>query len=189
MALPRTWQFAHGKALKAFVTHRPRGQYTQMRMPTVHTPRRRTCWVYAKRARRRHLGDVTMVLSKCRRYEGPNHTQILVTNLPEPTTARAVVGSDWRRWGVELLFKERTGVVGLGQPQVTKKTARVECSVAVAIIAYLLWLKLRAQDIPADRPWSAFRLQRAFAWEVIQGQCERSARQIARTWRQMGQAA
>jgi hypothetical protein len=81
------------------------------------------------------------------------------------------------------------GVVGLGQHQVTKQVDRVERSVAVAIMAYLLLLKLRAKDIPADRPWSAFSLQRAFAWEMVQAQCERSAQQIARKWLQMAQAA
>jgi hypothetical protein len=59
---------------------------------------------------------------------------------------------------------------------------------AVAIIVYLL-LKLRAKDVPADRPRSAFRLQRAFAWEVMQGQCEPSAHQIASKWLQLGKAA
>jgi hypothetical protein len=38
MALPRTWKFAHGKALKALVTHLPRWQSTQIRIPTVNTP-------------------------------------------------------------------------------------------------------------------------------------------------------
>jgi hypothetical protein len=90
---------------------------------------------------------------------------------------------------MELLMKELKGVVGLGQHQVTRKTDRVERSVAVAIMAYLLLLKLRAKDIPADRPWSAFRPQRAFAWEVMQAQCERSAHQIARKWFQLGRAA
>jgi hypothetical protein len=61
--------------------------------------------------------------------------------------------------------------------------------VAVAIMAYLLLLKLHAKDIPADRPWSAFRLQRAFAWEVTQEHCERSAHQIARKSLQLGKAA
>jgi hypothetical protein len=65
----------------------------------------------------------------------------------------------------------------------------VERSVAGAIMDYLLLLKLHAKNIPADRPWSAFRLQRAFPWEVIQEQSERSARQIARKWLQMGKAA
>jgi hypothetical protein len=91
-ALPRTWKFANGKALKALVTHLPRGQYTQVRTPTVNTQRRRTFWVSAKRARLRHLGDVTVVLSKCRRTQGPKHTKLLVTNLPETVTAREVVG-------------------------------------------------------------------------------------------------
>jgi hypothetical protein len=56
-------------------------------------------------------------------------------------------------------------------------------------MAYLLLLKLRAQNIPVDRPWSAFRLQRACAWEVIQAQCERSARQMTRQWLRLGKAA
>jgi hypothetical protein len=56
-------------------------------------------------------------------------------------------------------------------------------------MAYLLLLKLRAKDIPADKPWSAFRLQRALSWEVMQAQCERSAHQLARKWFRLGKAA
>lgn len=189
MALPRTWKFATGKALKALVTHLPRWKYTQIRMPTVNTQRRRTFWVSTTHARLRHLGDVTVVLSKCRRNDGPKPTNILVTNLPKTVTAREIVGVYLRRWWVELLVKELKGVVGMGQHQVTKQVDRVERSVAVAIMAYLLLLKLQAKDIPADRPWSAFRLQRTLAWEVTQAQCERSARQLARKWLQLGYVA
>jgi hypothetical protein len=189
MALPRTWKFTNGKALKALVTHLPRWWYTRICIPTVNGQRRRTFWVYTKRVRRRHLGDVTVVLSTCRRNDGPKPTKILVTNLPETVTARQIVAIDLRRWWVELLVKELKGVVGLGQHQVTKEVGRVERSVAVALMAYLLLLTLRAQDIPADKPWSAFRLQRAFAWEVLQAQCDRSARQMARKWLQLGNAA
>ena len=188
-APPRPWKFANGKALKALVTHLPRWKSAQIRMPTVNTQRRRTFWASAKRARLRHLGDVTVVRSTCRRNEGPKQTNILVTHLPETVTAREVVGVYWRRWWVELLCKELTGVVGRGQHQVTQKPDRVERSVAVASTAYLLLLKLRAHDVPADRPWSAFRLHRTFAWEVIQAQCERSACQMARKWLRLGNAA
>ena len=188
-AIPRTWKFTNGKALKALVTHLPRWWYAQLRIPMVSSSHRRTFWVYAKRTRLRHLGDVTVVRSKCRRKDGPKQTTILVTNLPETVPARDIVGVYWRRWWIELLCKELKGVVGVGPQQVTKQAARVERLVAVAIRAYLLLLKLRAQDVPADRPWSAFRLQRAFAWEVVQAQCERSARQMARKWLQMGKAA
>jgi hypothetical protein len=77
----------------------------------------------------------------------------------------------------------------LGQHQVTNTVDRVARSVAMAIMAYLLLLTRRAQAIPADRPWSAFTLPRAVAWEVAQAQCERSARQMARKWLQLGNAA
>jgi Transposase DDE domain len=189
MALPRTWKFADGQAVKALVTHLPRGKYPQIRIPTVNTQRRRTFWVDAKRAQLRHLGDVTVVLSQCRRNDGPRQTNILVTNLPETVPAREIVGVYLRRWWIELLMKELNGVVGLGQHQVTSQADRVERSVALAIMAYLLRLKLCAKDIPTDCPWRAFRLQRAFAWEVVQAQSERSARQMARKWLQMRKAA
>ena len=56
-------------------------------------------------------------------------------------------------------------------------------------MADLLLLKRHARDMPGDRSWSVFRRQRALAWEVVQGQCERSARQVARKWLHMGKAA
>jgi hypothetical protein len=189
LALPRTGKFANGKALNALVTHRPRWKSTPIRMPTVNTRPRRTVWVYVKRTRLRHVGDVTVVLSKRRRNDGPQQTKILVTNLPESVTAREIVGVYLRRWWVEVWCRELKGGVGLGQPQVTNQVDRVERAVAVAIMAYLLLLKLRAKDIPADRPWSAFHLQRAFAWEVMQVQWARSARQLARKWLQLSKAA
>jgi hypothetical protein len=108
----------------------------------VNPQRRRAFWVYAKGVRLRHLGDVTVVLSKCRRNDGPKHTKILVTNLPETVTAREIVGVYLRRWWVELLMKELKGVVGLGQHQVTNQAERLERSVAVASMASLLLLKL-----------------------------------------------
>jgi hypothetical protein len=188
-ALPRTWNFPNGKALKALVTHLPRWGSTRLCIPTLNGQRRRTFWGSAKRVRRRHLGDVTVVLSKGRRNDGPKRTKILVTTLPETVPARQMVALYRRRWWVERLVKELKGVVGLGQHQVTKQVERVERSVAIALMAYLLLLRLQAQHIPADQPWSAFQLQRQCTWEVIHAQCERSARQRLRKWLQMGNAA
>jgi hypothetical protein len=158
-------------------------------MPTINGQPRRTFGVSTTRVRLRHLGDVTVGLSTCRRNDGPKHTKILVTNLPETVTARQLVSIYLRRWWVALLMKTLKGVVGLGQPQVTPQVERVERSVAVASMAYLLLLKLQAKHIPADRPWSALRLQRAVATVVIEAQCERSAHQLARKWLQIGKAA
>ena len=69
-------------------------------------------------------------------------------NLSETVTAREVVGVYRRRWAVELLFKELKGATGLGQHQVTKAPQRIERSVAISIMAYLMLLKFRAHDIP-----------------------------------------
>jgi Transposase DDE domain len=188
-AIARTWKFHDGKRLTALVTHLPRWHYQRIRLPTVNGQRRRTFWVFAKRTQLQHVGDVTMVLSKCRQTDGPKHTKLLVTNLPDTVSARQIVAIYLRRWWVELLFRELKGVVGVGQHQVTKDVGRVERSVAIAIMAYLFLLRLKASEVPADRPWSAFTLQRAFAWELIEEQCSRSAKRLTRKWLQRKEAA
>jgi hypothetical protein len=85
----------------------------------VKSQRRRTFWIYAKRVRPRHLGHVTLVLSECRRSDGPKQTKSLVTNPPETVSAREIVGVYLRRRWIELLVKELKAVVGLRQHQVT----------------------------------------------------------------------
>jgi hypothetical protein len=102
-----------------------------------------------------------------------------VTNLPQ-ATAHLTVALYLRRWPVELCIKELKGVVGLGQHQVTKDAARVERSVAVAVMAYLLLLRLRAKQIKPGRSGSAFTLKQELAWDWGTRQLHRSARQAAR---------
>jgi hypothetical protein len=90
--------------------------------------------------------------------------------------SRTVIALYSRKWSVELLIKELKGVTGLGQAQVTKEPRRVERSVALSIImAYLLLLRFRHTDIPAQGAWSAFTLNRNFIWEIMQPQ-------IGHTW-------
>lgn len=173
MALARTWRFEDGHTLKDLVTYLPKHRYRRCWVPLEEPGRRRTYWTYTKRARLRHIGDVTITLSKKRRNDGPKQTKILVTNLPK-VTARQVVDVYRRRWSVELLMKELKGATGLGQHQVTKETQRVERSVAISIMAYLMLLKFRACDIPEKGPWSVFTLKRNFLWQIAQAQIERS---------------
>jgi hypothetical protein len=180
IAFPRTWKLAKGQDLRDIVTHLPIHPYRQVRVPlVVPSARRRVFWTFAKRAELRQVGDVTVVLSRRRRNESPKHPKLLVTNLPQ-ATAHLTVALYLRRWPVELCVKELKGVVGLGQHQVTKDAARVERSVAVAFRAYLLLLRLRAQQIKPGRSWSAFTLKPQFAWEVGARQLKRVARQEAR---------
>jgi Transposase DDE domain len=179
-AFPRTWKLANGSHLRDLVTHLPRYHYRQVRVPLV-VPRtqRRVFWTFAKRAERRQVGDVTVVLRRRRRNDSPKHTKLLVTNLPQ-ATAHLTVALYLRRWPVELGSKDLKGVVGLGQHQVTTDAARVERSVAVALMAYLLLLRLRAKQIKPGTSWSAFTLKQQFAWEVGARQLKRVARQAAR---------
>lgn len=179
MAFARTWCFENGHALKDLVTHLPKKHYRRCWVPLEEPGRRRTYWTYTKRACLRHIGDVTIVLSKQRRNHGPKQTKSLVTNLPD-MRARQLVDVYRRRWSVELLMKELKGATGLGQHQVTKDPQRIERSVAIAVMAYLLLLKFRAHDIPEQGPWSAFTLKRNFTWQIAQAQVERSVEQRLR---------
>lgn len=188
MALARTWCFENGHRLKDLVVHLPNKHYHRCWVPLEEPGRRRTSWTYTKRARLRHLGDVTIILSKPRRNYGPKQTKILVTNLPD-VTARQVVDIYRRRWSVELLMKELKGATGLGPHQVTKAPQRVERSVAISVIAYLMLLKFRAQDIPERGSWSVFTLKRNFTWQIAQRQLERSVEQRLRKGRQERRAA
>src|SRR5262249_18765989 len=119
------------------------------------------------------------VLRRRRRNERPKHTKLLVTNLPQ-TTAHLTVALYLRRWPVELCIKELKSVVGLGQHQVTKAAARVERSVAIAVMAYLRLLRLRAKQIRPGTSWRAFTLKQQLAWEWGTTQLPRTIRQETR---------
>jgi Transposase DDE domain len=180
IAFPRTWKLTNGQHLRDVVTPLPIHYYRKVCLPLlVPNARRRVFWTFAKRAQLRQVGDVTLVLSRRRRNDSPKHTKLLVTNLPQ-ATAHTTVACDLRRWPVELCIKELKGGVGLGQHQVTKDAARIERSVAVAVMAYLLLLRLRAKQIKPGSSWSAFTLKQQFAWEVGAQQLKRTARQEAR---------
>jgi hypothetical protein len=127
MALARTWCFENGHALKHLVTHVPKPHDRRCWVPVDKPGRRRTSWTDTKGARLRHRGEVTLVLSKQRRNDGPKQTKIWVTNLPE-ARARQVVAVSRRRWSRELLMKELQGAPGLGQHHVTQDPPRVERS-------------------------------------------------------------
>jgi Transposase DDE domain len=180
IAFPRTWQLMNGQHLRDVATHLPTHHYRKVCLPLlVPSARRRVFWTFAKRAPLRQVGDVTVVLSRRRRNDSPKQTKLLVTDLPQ-ATAHTTVACYLRRWPVELCIKELKGAVGLGQSQVTKEAARVERSVAVAVMAYLLLLRLRAKQIKPGTSGSAFTLKPGLAWDWGARQLKRTARQEAR---------
>jgi hypothetical protein len=107
MAFARTWCFDNGHTLKDLVTHLPKHHYRRCWVPLDEPGRRRIYWTFTKRVRLRHVGDVTIMLSKERRHDGPKPTKILVTNLPD-VRARQVVDIDRRRWSVEIVQTQMT---------------------------------------------------------------------------------
>jgi len=57
--------------------------------------------VYQTRLCLRHVGDVTVVLSKTGRNVSPSKTKILVTNLAD-LTPRYIVYAYQKRWAIEI---------------------------------------------------------------------------------------
>jgi len=175
-AIARTWNMADGKSLKNLVRHTPRSCYRQTWIPRLPDhKRRKTFWIFEKSTRLRHLGDVTVVLTKKGRNVGPEKTKLLVTNLLE-LTGRQVLDIYQRRWAVEILFKELKSGLGFGEHQVTKRLPRIEKSLGVALIAYLLLLRARKDDIKPGKPWSIFQLKTNFTLDMVHKQFQHSLR-------------
>ena len=90
-AIARTWKTVEEKSIKHLVTHVPHKYYQCTRVPRAHGRKgRKTFWTYSTRLCLRHVGDVTVVLSKKGRNVSPQHTKILVTNLAELTPSQVV---------------------------------------------------------------------------------------------------
>jgi hypothetical protein len=169
-AIARTWKTVEDKAIKDLVTHIPKKYYKRTWVPGLpHSHRRKTFWTDSKRLCLRHVGDVTVVLSKKGRNVGPNNTKILVTNLPE-LTPRQVVCCYQRRWPVEQMNRELKSDLGLGEHQVSGKEDRIEKSFGIAVMAYLFLIRACHEEIVPGHSWSVSQLQHAFRLRVITNQ-------------------
>jgi len=175
--IARTWKMENGKSLKHLARYLPKSCYKKTWIPRLPQHQRRAVfWIFAKQTRLRHIGDVTIVLSKKRRNDGPTKIKLIVTNLTE-LTARQVLCIYQRRWQIEILFKELKSGLGLGQHQVTKKENRIEKSLAVPIMAYLVLLRVQRKDICPGKSWSIFKLKHNFTMRVITNQIEHQMEQ------------
>jgi len=65
-------------------------------------------------------------------------------------------------------------MLGLGEHQVTKKIDRIEKSIGIAIVAYLILIRARKQDIKPGKSWSIFPLKNNFTMHLIQNQFQHS---------------
>ena len=171
-AIARTWKTAEEKTIKNLVTHVPQTYYQRTRVPKESAGRsRRTFWTYHTGLSLRHVGDVTVVLSKRGRNLGPKQTKILVTNLAELTPSQ-VVCIYQKRWAVELMHWELKSGLGLGEHQVSGDKDRSEKSIGIAVLAYLLVLRVCHHEIVPGKPWSLFQLQHTLRLRVMTNQVE-----------------
>ena len=174
--IARTWKTVEDKALKDLVTHLPHKYYQRVRVPRLPGMQGcKTFWVYSTRLCLRHIGDVTVVLSKRGRNLGPKQTKILVTNLDE-WTPRQVVGAYQRRWPVEQSNRELKTDLGLGEPQVRGEEGRIEKSFGMAVLAYVLLIRACHQEIRPGTSWSIAQLQHAFRLRIITNQVEHNVK-------------
>src|SRR3982750_523952 len=95
--LPRPWKRADGTPLRDLARHLPQGRYHRVASATPDR-RRRDDWVYLRRAELNLLGDVTVLLSKKRRNQGPQQVKLIVTKL-EPASATTMLSVYARRGG------------------------------------------------------------------------------------------
>ena len=175
-AIARTWKTADEKTIKNLVTHVPHKYYQCTRVPRGHGRKgRKTFWTYSTRLGLRHVGDVTMVLSKKGRNMSPQHTQILVTNLAALPPSQVVCIYP-KRWAIELMNWELKSGLGLGEHQVSGDTNRSEKSVGIAVLAYLFVLRVCHHEIVPGKPWSIFQLQHALRLRVMTKQVEHTVK-------------
>ena len=171
-AIARTWKTVEEKSLKNLVTHVPQKYYQCTRVPRAPGRKgRKTFWTFSTRLCLRHVGEVTVVLSKKGRNVSPQHTKILVTNLTELTPSQ-VVCIYQKRWAIELLNWELKSGLGLGEHQVSGDTNRSEKSVGIAVLAYLFVLRVCHHEIVPGKPWSIFQLQHTLRLRVMTNQVE-----------------
>jgi hypothetical protein len=171
-AIARTWKTVEDKSIKDLVTHVPRTYYQRTRVPRGHAKTgRQTFWTYSTCLYLRHVGEVTVVLSKKGRNVGPKQTKILVTNLAQLTPSQ-VVCIYQKRWAVELMNWELKSGLGLGEHQVSGDKGRSEKSVGIAVLAYLFVIRVCHHEIVPGKPWSLFQLQHALRLRVMTNQVE-----------------
>ncbi len=171
-ALPRTWKTADGRHLRAIARHTNK-RYFHRVASTKPDGRRRDYWTVREEIKLTALGDVTLVLSKRRFNDPPRHIKLLVTNLPGASTG-TILSYYARRWAVEVTFKELKSGLHLGQMQVTKKEERIQRSIVLPVMAYVLLLRLYAPELQPEQSASLFALQRRFRTEAYQEQFDRS---------------
>src|SRR5262249_13761099 len=173
-ALPRTWKTVSGKQkyLSNIARHTPKHLYHRV---ASYKPdgRRRDYWTFRSEEKLSTLGDVTLVLSKRRFNDPPHKIKLLVTNIKDARTCD-ILSHFARRWMIEVTFREIKTGLHMGRMQVTKEEQRIQRSVVLPVMAYLLLLRLYGSELEEDQNASLFALKQRFIEEAYQEQFDRT---------------
>jgi hypothetical protein len=186
-ALPRTWKTVSGKHLSNIARHTPKHLYHRV---ASYKPdgRRRDYWIFRSQEKLSTLGDVTLVLSKRRFNDPPHKIKLLVTNLKDASTCD-ILSHFARRWMIEVTFREIKSGLHLGQMQVTKEERRIQRSVVLPVMAYLLLLRLYGSELEPGQSASLFALKQRFIEEAYQEQFDRTESRFKKKLEQLKRAA
>jgi hypothetical protein len=90
---------------------------------------------------------------------------------------------------MEVTIKELKSGMHLGQMHVTKESERVERSVVLSVVAYLLLVRLYGRDEALMQDGSLFQLKERFIGEVAQDAVWRTELKWQRKWKQFKDVA
>lgn len=148
------------------IRHLPYSFYKKTWIPSLKGERRRYYWYFKKVGVLRHVGEVTIVLSKLSRNTGHKQTKILVTNLPNDVDARTILAVYQKRWTVEILFRELKDGLGMGQYQIQGNVGHSERAIAIPIICHLVIQIAQYREIPKEGSWGIEKLRWSFVQRI-----------------------
>jgi len=104
-------------------------------------------------------------------FENEPYTKILLTHL-DAWTPRQMGWAYQRRWPVERIKRAWKTDLGLGEPQVSTEEGRIEKSFGIAVLTYLLLIRVCHQEMLPGPSWSMAQLQHAFRLRMLTKQVE-----------------
>ena len=75
-------------------------------------------------------------------------------------------------WQMEQINRELKTDLGLGEHQVSGEEGRIEKSFGIAVLAYLLLIRVCHQEMLPGTSWSIAQLQHAFRLRIMTNQVE-----------------
>ena len=90
---------------------------------------------------------------------------------------------------MEVTFKDIKSGLHLGQMQVTKEERRIQRSVVLPVMAYLLLLRLYGSELEPGQSASLFALKQRFIEEAYQEQLDRTESRFKQKLEQLKRAA